>query len=124
MTHLPDFETFRTLAQDAQLVPVYRRLVSDSPTVVSAFHKLDTGEAACLFESVIGGEKVGRYSFLAAEPFLRLEAHGPQVKVVDAAAFSLCMDNKLPMVVFGMEGDGNITRALRGERIGTLVSAG
>jgi uridylate kinase len=46
------------------------------------------------------------------------------LKVVDAAAFSLCMDNKLPMVVFGMEGDGNITRALRGERIGTLVSAG
>jgi uridylate kinase len=46
------------------------------------------------------------------------------LKVVDAAAFSLCMENKLPMVVFGMEGDGNITRALRGERIGTLVSAG
>ena len=45
------------------------------------------------------------------------------LKVVDAAAFSLCMDNKLPMVVFGMEGDGNITRALLGERIGTLVSA-
>jgi uridylate kinase len=46
------------------------------------------------------------------------------LKVVDAAAFSLCMDNRLPMVVFGMEGDGNITRALRGEPIGTLVSAG
>jgi len=45
------------------------------------------------------------------------------LRVVDAAAFSLCMDNKLPMVVFGMEGDGNITRALLGERIGTLVSA-
>jgi uridylate kinase len=46
------------------------------------------------------------------------------LKVVDAAAFSLCMDNRLPMVVFGMQGDGNITRALRGERIGTLVSTG
>ena len=45
------------------------------------------------------------------------------LRVVDAAAFSLCMDNGLPMVVFGMEGDGNITRALLGERIGTLVSA-
>ena len=45
------------------------------------------------------------------------------LRVVDAAAFSLCMDNQLPMVVFGMEGDGNITRALLGERIGTLVSA-
>ena len=52
------------------------------------------------------------------------EALRSGLKVVDAAAFSLCMENKLPMVVFGMAGDGNITRALRGERIGTLVSAG
>ena len=52
------------------------------------------------------------------------EALRTRPRVVDAAAFSLCMENKLPMVVFGMEGDGNITRALRGERIGTLVSAG
>jgi anthranilate synthase component 1 len=83
MMHLPDFETFCNLAQNAHLVPVYRRLVSDSLTAVSAFHKLDTGEAACLFESVIGGEKVGRYSILAAEPFLRLEAHGRRVTVID-----------------------------------------
>jgi uridylate kinase len=46
------------------------------------------------------------------------------LRVVDAAAFSLCMDNHLPMVVFGMEGDGNVTRAIRGERIGTRVVAG
>lgn len=45
------------------------------------------------------------------------------LKVVDAAAFSLCMENGLPMVVFGMDGEGTITRALLGERIGTLVSA-
>ena len=43
------------------------------------------------------------------------------LKVADAAAFALCMENDLPMVVFGMQGDGNITRALLGERIGTLV---
>ncbi len=45
------------------------------------------------------------------------------LKVVDAAAFSLCMENSLPMVVFGMEGADTITRALRGERIGTLLTA-
>ena len=43
------------------------------------------------------------------------------LKVVDAAAFALCMENHLPMIVFGMEGPGNIARALRGEKIGTLV---
>ena len=52
------------------------------------------------------------------------EALQHNLKVVDAAAFSLCMENGLPMMVFGMDGEGNITRALRGERIGTLVSAG
>ncbi len=45
------------------------------------------------------------------------------LKVVDSTAFSLCMDNGMPMHVFGMEPAGNITRALRGEHIGTLVEA-
>jgi uridylate kinase len=53
-----------------------------------------------------------------------VEALSQQLKVVDATAFSLCMDNKLPMIVFGMEGEGNIARAVRGERIGTLVTSG
>ncbi|KRE38459.1 uridylate kinase [Janibacter sp. Soil728] len=43
------------------------------------------------------------------------------LKVVDAAAFSLCRENHLPMLVFGMEGEGNVTRALLGEPIGTVV---
>ncbi len=46
------------------------------------------------------------------------------LKILDAAAFALCAENRLPMLVFGMEGEGNITRALRGERIGTLVTTG
>ncbi|MGN6754394.1 MAG: UMP kinase [Intrasporangium sp.] len=49
------------------------------------------------------------------------EAISDGLKVVDAAAFSLCMENKLPMLVFGIEGPDNVTRALRGEKIGTLV---
>lgn len=44
------------------------------------------------------------------------------LKVVDSTAFSLCMDNGMPMVVFGMEPAGNIAKAIRGERIGTRVS--
>lgn len=45
------------------------------------------------------------------------------LKVVDATAFSLCMDNKMPMRVFGMQGKNNITDAIRGKAIGTYVSA-
>ncbi|WP_431800928.1 UMP kinase [Microbacterium sp. bgisy203] len=44
------------------------------------------------------------------------------LKVVDSTAFSLCMDNGIDMRVFGMEPEGNVTRALLGEPIGTLVS--
>ncbi|GAB2622289.1 UMP kinase [Nocardioides ginkgobilobae] len=52
------------------------------------------------------------------------EAIGKGLAVVDQTAFTLCAENKLPMVVFGMEPEGNIPRVLKGERIGTLVEAG
>jgi uridylate kinase len=45
------------------------------------------------------------------------------LKVVDATAFSLCMDNKMPMRVFGMQGKGNVTDAIKGKKIGTTVTA-
>src|SRR6201747_1836814 len=50
-----------------------------------------------------------------------IDALQRELKVVDSTAFSLCMDNRMPMVVFGMEPHGNVTRAILGEEIGTLV---
>jgi anthranilate synthase component 1 len=79
--YYPEFAKFAELADGVDLVPVYRRLVSDSLTPVSAFHKLDAGRCACLAESVTGGEKVGRYSFLATHPFLEVEAWDRRVIV-------------------------------------------
>jgi uridylate kinase len=46
------------------------------------------------------------------------------LQVMDATAISLCMDNRLPIIVFNFRQEGNIRRALTGERIGTLVHAG
>jgi uridylate kinase len=46
------------------------------------------------------------------------------LRVADAAAFSLCQENKLPMVVFAAEGPDTIVRAVGGEKIGTLITAG
>jgi uridylate kinase len=51
------------------------------------------------------------------------EALARGLKVADATAFSLCMDNDLPIVVFSLLEDGNIARAVRGEKIGTLVTS-
>jgi uridylate kinase len=45
-----------------------------------------------------------------------------QLKVADATAISLCMDNRMPIVVFNLLTDGNIARAVAGEKIGTLIS--
>ena len=52
------------------------------------------------------------------------EALQQGLKVADATAFALCMENHLPMVVFGMQPAGNILRVVQGDKIGTLVSAG
>ena len=52
------------------------------------------------------------------------EAMAKGLRIMDQTAFALCGENKLPMVVFGMEPEGNILRVVQGERIGTLVSAG
>ncbi|WP_205474206.1 UMP kinase [Nocardioides sp. SYSU D00038] len=46
------------------------------------------------------------------------------LRIMDQTAFALCGENKLPMIVFGMEPEGNILRVVQGERIGTRVSAG
>jgi uridylate kinase len=52
------------------------------------------------------------------------EAIARGLRIMDQTAFALCGENKLPMVVFGMEPEGNILRVVLGEKIGTLVSAG
>ena len=50
------------------------------------------------------------------------EVLSKSLAVADAAAFSLCRENKLPIVVFNLLENGNIARAVRGEAIGTLVN--
>ncbi len=84
MPSSPDFATFLELARQFDAVPVYRRLLCDALTPVSAFRRIDTGQTACLFESVIGGENVGRYSFLAINPKLQISAKGNQVTIQSA----------------------------------------
>ena len=50
------------------------------------------------------------------------EVLSKSLAVADAAAFSLCRENKLPIVVFDLMNNGNIARAVKGEKIGTLVN--
>ena len=81
-TYRPAFEAVAELAGRAPCVPIYRQLTGDGLTPVSAFARISRGGPAFLFESVIGGEKVGRYSFLGSNPFLRFEARGKEVRIL------------------------------------------
>jgi anthranilate synthase component 1 len=81
--YYPSFEEFVELARGASLVPVYRQLVADTLTPVSAFCKIQEEDWAFLFESVVGGERVGRYSFLGSAPFLRFQAWGERVQMLE-----------------------------------------
>jgi uridylate kinase len=55
-------------------------------------------------------------------PYMEVLSRG--LKVMDNTAISLCMDNDLPIIVFNITTDGNIVRALQGERVGTIVRGG
>src|SRR5436309_455357 len=81
MRYRPSFAEFAALAPGASLVPVYRQLVGDTLTPVSAFCKIQEEGPSFLFESVVGGERLGRYSFLGSGPFLRLEAYDRRVRI-------------------------------------------
>src|SRR5437667_6440973 len=81
MRHRPSLEEFVELARGASVVPVYRQLIGDTLTPVSAFCKIQEGDWAFLFESVIGGERVGRYSFLGSGPFLHFQASERKVRI-------------------------------------------
>ena len=101
MTHSPSPERFQELFANHTKVPVYRRIASDILTPVTAFFRIDQseGQGACLFESVVGGENVGRYSFLAADPYLRITSSGNEVTIYDGDRVeTLTADDPLALV--------------------------
>ena len=78
----PDYKEFARLARGATLVPVAKSISADLLTPVSAFLAVAEGEPdAFLLESVEGGEKIGRYTFLGVRPFLRLESRGAEISI-------------------------------------------
>ena len=76
----PDFKHFAELSRDATLIPVAKKVAADLRTPVSAFLNIAAEEPnAFLLESVEGGEKVGRYTFLGARPYMILRARGRSI---------------------------------------------
>ena len=78
----PTHDIFYTLAEKGNLIPVYREIMADMDTPVSAFRKLDDGRFSYLLESIEGGEKWGRYSFLGSTPSVIIRSKGNLVETI------------------------------------------
>ncbi len=82
---LPDFEEFNNINQtsDINLIPVYKEILADMETPVSAFSKLSNTLHSFLLESVEGGEKWGRYSIIGIDPAIIIKARGKVVTITE-----------------------------------------
>jgi anthranilate synthase component 1 len=78
----PDLESFKSLSTKGNLIPVYREILADTETPVSATLKLG-GSPSFLLESMIGGEKWARYSFLGSNPSRVIKSRGTKIEIKD-----------------------------------------
>ncbi|UFS69610.1 anthranilate synthase component I [Geomonas sp. RF6] len=81
--YYPDLATFKDLSAQGNLIPVYREIMADLDTPVGAFKKIDDGRYGFLLESIEGGEKWGRYTFLGSSPAVVIRAKEGWVEVVE-----------------------------------------
>jgi anthranilate synthase component 1 len=94
--HKPDLETFKKLAGEAGLVPVYREIVADLDTPLTIFAKVAAFDShAFLFESLEGGEKWGRYSFIGFDPLMTFSSFREQMEIVRGGRPELRTGNPL-----------------------------
>ena len=76
----PSLEEFESLAERGNLIPVAREIMADLDTPLSLFRRLDDGRTSFLLESVQGGEKWARYSFLGSGARATFCAFGSRVE--------------------------------------------
>src|SRR5437879_385149 len=78
----PTLDEFLKLAAQGNLIPVSRRLLADIETPLSAYRKIRGADESFLFESVEGGEHLGRYSFVGCNPRAIIRQTGKRVDVI------------------------------------------
>ena len=79
----PTLEEFQQLAAQGNLIPVSRRLLADFETPLSAYRKIRGQGESFLFESVEGGEHLGRYSFVGCNPRAVIRQQGGRIEVIE-----------------------------------------
>jgi anthranilate synthase component 1 len=81
--YAPTWEEFKEKAGDGNLIPVYRKILADLETPVSAFLKIDDGSYSFLLESVEGGDQIAQYSFLGSNPSVIFRSKGNEVTITE-----------------------------------------
>jgi len=85
--YYPNFDEFRKLAEQGNTIPVYRQLMADALTPVTAYQRLAEpagfapAASSFLLESVVGGERIARYSFVGADPEVTFTAYRDEITV-------------------------------------------
>src|SRR5215467_12730376 len=82
MAFVPDRSAFLELARRGRLAFVYREVLADADTPVSAYAKLGRGPYSFLLESVVGGEKWAAYSFVGVRPRAVIRARGEELELL------------------------------------------
>ena len=85
-TYFPDFTDFLKKTRQGNLIPVYREIIADTETPVSAFMKLSASKYCFLLESIEGGEKWARYSFIGINPSIIFLSKGQRVTIVKGSS--------------------------------------
>jgi anthranilate synthase component 1 len=98
----PDLEGFKALSSKGNLIPVYREILADTETPVSAALKLG-GSPSFLLESVVGGEKWARYSFLGSKPSKVIKSWGRRVEIKDEIRRKQVFDADDPLDIIKKE---------------------
>ena len=97
--YYPDFEDFLKKAESGNLIPVYREILADEDTPVSAFRKIDDSRYSFLLESIEGGEKWARYSFLGSNPSIVFQCKGRYVEVIESGKTTVYKDVDDPLKI-------------------------
>lgn len=84
--YYPDKKEFLRLAKSGNLIPVYREILADFETPLSAYSKIDPGEYSFLLESVEGGQRLARYSFLGGSPSVVFSSKGKRIEIRELGA--------------------------------------
>ena len=95
--YYPSKKEFLKLSEKGNLIPVYREILADFETPLSAFAAIDEGKFSYLLESVEGGERIARYSFLGSKPALVFMTKGKKITLLEGKKKKVFMAKKDPL---------------------------